>query len=144
MSTLDKQLYIDAVVVLGIGRNFTISINTRIDDYEQLTIGNNFAPMNLTGYKIRFRVLGSARGNGTILLEKIITEDSNFETIGIIEEPESGEFLLVISSDDTNSLGLGEFPICLQILDENDNVIYTLTEGGIAQGEFNKITIVRV
>lgn len=144
MSTLDKQLYIDAVVVLGIGRNFTISINTRIDDSEQLTIGNNFAPMNLTGYKIRFKVLGSARGDGTVLLEKIVTEDSNSETVGVIEEPESGEFSLIISSDDTNLLGLGEFPICLQILDENDDVIYTLTEGGIAQGEFNKITIVRV
>ena len=100
--------------------------------------------MNLTGYKVRFRVLGSARGNGTILLEKIITADTSGLITGTIAEPESGEFTFTVTAADTNMLGLGEFPICLQILDEDDNVIFTLTEGGNNQGEFNKLSIVRV
>lgn len=146
MSTLDKQLYIDAVAVLGIGREFSVAIDVKASENEESTdlIGTDFIPMNLTGYKVRFRILGSARGNGTILLEKIITADTSGLITGTIAEPESGEFTFTVTSADTNMLGLGEFPICLQILDEDDNVIFTLTEGGNNQGEFNKLSIVRV
>jgi hypothetical protein len=90
------------------------------------------------------RVLGSAEGDGAILLEKIITQDTDESEVGTIEEPLSGEFTFTITAEDTNLLGLGSKAITLQLLDKDSlELIYTLTEGGVAQSEFNKITVVR-
>ena len=143
MSTLNEQLYIDGVVVIGKTRTFSVQINQVTEETQNLS-NPEFEPMDLSPYNIRFRLLGSAEGNGIILLEKIITQTTNRNTVGIIEEPTSGEFTFVITDDESLTLGLGNFPMTLELIDtDTEEPIYTLTEGGIAQGEFNKIQVVR-
>lgn len=144
MSTLNEQLYMDAVVVYGTGRIFSVSIKQPTEETANLT-NPTFEALDLSPYKIKFTALGSATGDGTVLLEKVITQTTDESTIGEIKNPENGEFTFVITPDDTVTLGLGDHPIMLQLLDiTTDNVIHTLTEGGINQSEFNKIQIVRV
>lgn len=144
MSTLNEQLYIDGVVVYGTSRRFLVSIQQPTEE-TQASSNPVFESMDLSPYNIRFRILGSARGNGTVLVEKIISQISDEDTEGIIEEPSSGQFTFVVTAEDTKTLNLGSFPIIIELLDVNTNEpVYTLTEGGIAQGEFNKISIVRV
>lgn len=143
MSTLNEQLYIDGVVVIGKTRTFSVQINQVTEETQNLS-NPEFEPMNLSPYNIRFRLLGSAEGNGIILLEKIITQTTDRNAVGIVEEPTSGEFTFVITDDESLTLGLGNFPMTLELIDiDTEEPIYTLTEGGIAQGEFNKIQIVR-
>lgn len=148
MSTLNNQLFIDAVIVKGIGRTLVVSLNHVKEesmDNEDLDIKSDFEPMDLTPYHVRFRVLGSADGNGAVLIEKIITQDTDPEDIGrITNSTNAGLFSFAVNKADTEALGIGTFPISLELLDAGTgDVIASLTEGGIAQGEFSKIIIVR-
>lgn len=144
MSTLNEQLYIDAVVVKGTKRIFSVKIDQEATPEEKQQ-GVDWTALDLSLINVRFRVLGSAEGNGIILIEKIITQSSDEDTIGTIADPTSGEFTFTITVDDTEKLGLGSFPIIIELLDvQTGEVIHTLTEGGIANAEFNKITVVRV
>lgn len=134
-----NQLFIDAVIVYKTGRTFSVGIQTLQEDSN-----DTFEPFDLSAFSVRMRILGSAEGDGKILIEKLITQTSDEVNTGIIAEPTSGEFTFVITAEETEKLGLGSKPITLELLDKDTkDVIYTLTEGGIAQGEFNKITIVR-
>ena len=146
MSTLDEQLYIDAVVVYGTKRIFSVKINQTIDPEnppEDPTA--KWDTLDLSDYNVRFRVLGSAEGNGVILIEKVITQTSDDDEVGIIEEPTTGEFTFVITAEETEILGIGSRPITLELLDvQSGEVMHVLTEGGVANAEFNKITVVRV
>lgn len=148
MSTNDRQLYIDAVIVKGIGRILTCSIEQLKEEAESNVnpdLDSDFEPIDLSPYIIRFRVLGSADGNGVVLLEKNISQETNPTEIGVIKTNENaGEFSIAITAEDTDLLGIGDHPISIEILDEETlETVYTLTEGGIAQGEFNHISIVR-
>lgn len=137
MSTTNG-LYIDAVVVKGTSRTFTVSIETLNED------GITFSPLDLDPYSVRFTVLGSATADGTVLLQKVITQNTEESEEGAITAPESGEFSFTINSDDTNTLGLGNFPIMLELLNaETLEVEFVLTEGG-HQAEFNRIQVVQV
>lgn len=137
MSTTNG-LYIDAVVVKGTSRTFTVSIETLNED------GITFSPLDLDPYSVRFTVLGSATADGTVLLQKVITQNTEESEEGTITAPESGEFSFTINSDDTNQLGLGNFPIMLELLNaETLEVEFVLTEGG-HQAEFNRIQVVQV
>lgn len=137
MSTTNG-LYIDAVVVKGTSRTFTVSIETLNED------GITFSPLDLDPYSVRFTVLGSATADGTVLLQKVITQNTEESEEGAITVPESGEFSFTINSDDTNTLGLGNFPIMLELLNaETLEVEFVLTEGG-HQAEFNRIQVVQV
>lgn len=144
MASLDQQLYINAYLVYGIGRSFSVSLNQATAE-TQNDSQPTFEPMDLSQYSIRFRVLGSATGDGVILLEKIINQVTDPSTIGQIESPESGLFTFVITADDTKMLGLGAHPITIELLDiDTGENAFTLTSGGIFQGEFNKIIITNV
>lgn len=137
MSTTNG-LYIDAVVVKGTSRTFTVSIETLNED------GITFSPLDLDPYSVRFTVLGSATADGTVLLQKVITQNTEESEEGTITVPESGEFSFTINSNDTNQLGLGNFPIMLELLNaETLEVEFVLTEGG-HQAEFNRIQVVQV
>lgn len=137
MSTTNG-LYIDAVVVKGTSRTFTVSIETLSED------GITFSPLDLDPYSVRFTVLGSATADGTVLLQKVITQNTEESEEGAITVPESGQFSFTVNSDDTDKLGLGNFPIMLELLNaETLEVEFVLTEGG-HQAEFNKLSIVQV
>ena len=133
-----NQLYIDAVVVYGTKKTFTVSIETLNEDMV------TFSPLDLNPYSVRFTVLGSATADGEVLLRKIITQNTEESTTGIIDVPDNGQFSFTITKDETINLGLGNHPIMLELLNaETLEPEITLTEGGL-QGEFNKISIVQV
>lgn len=133
-----NQLYIDAVVVYGTKKTFTVSIETLNEDMV------TFSPLDLNPYSVRFTVLGSATADGEVLLQKIITQNTEESTTGIIDVPDNGQFSFTITKEETINLGLGNHPIMLELLNaESLEPEITLTEGGL-QGEFNKISIVQV
>lgn len=144
MSTLNNQLYIDAVVVYGIGRIFSCSLRQPTEETQN---SRNVVtePLDLTNSIVRFRILGSAEGEGHIIVEKIITRESDPNLVGVIDDPTTGDFTFSITPADTYLLGRGSRPISIEILDkETEELIVNLTEGGTNQGEFNKITVVNV
>lgn len=137
MPTTDG-LYIDAVIVKGSSRTFTVSIETLNDD------GVTFDPLDLNPYSIRFTVLGSATADGAILLQKVITQNTDVNEEGVIDLPSNGGFSFTVTAEDTNTLGLGKFPIKIELLNVNSlEVEHVLTEGAY-RGEFNKIQITEV
>ena len=137
MTTLDG-LFIDAVVVKGSTKSFTVSINQRNET------DTGFEPLDLSNYLVRFSILGAPTADSTVLIEHLITTNSNINTDGIINNPTNGEFTFTVTADDTNAIGLGKFPIKIELLDtESEEVEILLTEGGYG-GEFNAIQIVQV
>lgn len=131
-------MYIDAVIIKGENRAFTSSIQVLNDDETE------FEPMDLGEYSIQLRVMGAPTADAKVLLEKVITQNTNEETFGRITDAQEGQFTFVISDEDTETLGLGKFPIQLRLLNaETLEHIFTITEGGL-NGEFNSITIVQV
>ena len=137
MTTLDG-LFIDAVVVKGSTKSFTVSINQRNET------DTGFEPLDLSNYLVRFSILGAPTADSTVLIEHLITTNSDINTDGIINNPTNGEFTLTVTADDTNTIGLGKFPIKIELLDpESEEVEILLTEGGYG-GEFNAIQIVQV
>lgn len=130
--------FIDAVLTKGTTKPFTVSIQTR---NEQDT---GFVPLDLSDYAVRFRVMGAPTADAKVLIEKIITQASLEELVGIISNATGGEFTFVITADDTRKLGLGRFPIMLELLDAASmEPEFVLTEGGF-NGEFNSIQVVQV
>ncbi|MCM1324143.1 MAG: hypothetical protein NC218_08270 [Acetobacter sp.] len=106
--------------------------------------GQGFEPMDLGPYAIRFRVLGSTTADAEVLVEHIITSSSDLELDGQILDSANGNFAFTITAEDTEVLGLGEYPIQIDLLDY-DTLTYvdTITQGG-KNGEFNKIFIIQV
>jgi hypothetical protein len=131
-------MYIDAVCIMGESRGFSVSINKTKDDSEE------FEPLNLEPYAVEFRILGSPTSDSKVLVEHIITQNTDLETEGTITDAANGEFTFVVSKEDTRVVGLGEHPISIRLLDPDLNVpVYTLTEG-VLMGEFSKIQVVQV
>lgn len=132
--------YIDAVFVKGVPyatRTVSIYVNDNQD-------GRTFIPFDLSNYVVHFLVKGSATQDGKTILEKVITGDSDESTIGQIYDPNNGMFSFTFTNEDTKKLGLGRFPITINIHDaRDDSYLFTLTEGGL-NGEFNSIRIVQV
>ena len=136
--TTTNGLYIDAVIVKGTTKTFSVSVTQRTENEQ------DFEPFDLSNYAVKFSVMGSPVADGEVLLEKLITTNSEEEFIGIIDNPTNGSFLFTINAEDTNILGLGKFPIKIELLDATAlTVEYVLTEGGYG-GEFNAIQIVEV
>lgn len=130
--------FIDAVVVKGTTKPFTASIQVR---NEQDT---GFVPLDLSDYAVRFRIMGAPTADAKVLIEKLITQNSEEESVGIINNATGGEFSFVITADDTRKIGLGEHPIMLELLDATSlESKFVLTEGGL-NGEFNSIRVVQV
>lgn len=136
--TITDGLYIDAVIVKGSSRTFGVSINQRNEE------DTDFEPMDLSNYAIKFSVLGSPVADGKVLVEHVITTNTTDEEGGCINNPTNGEFTFTVTAVDTNNLGLGKFPIKIEILDGTSlEVEHVLTEGN-ENGEFNAIRIVEV
>lgn len=130
--------FIDAVVVKGTTKSFTASIQVRNGQ------DTGFEPLDLSDYAIRFRVMGAPTADAKILIEKIITQETDIINTGAINNATGGEFTFTVTMQDTNKIGLGEHPIMLELLDATSlEHEFTLTEGGLT-GEFNSIQIVQV
>lgn len=132
-------MYIDAIVVKGSSKRWGISIKQKDGGTPP-----QFVPMDLNDYHISFKVLGSPTADAKVLLEHIITQDTNRDTVGRIVDPNNGYFEFAISAEETNELGLGCRPISIALLDAStQEVVHILTHGG-QNGEFNKLYIVQV
>ena len=130
-------MYLDAVVIYGQPRSFGVSIEIN----ENASI---FKPFDLSPYSIKFKVLGSSTADAEILVEHLITQNSDRNTDGIINDPTNGEFVFTITAEDTKTLGLGQHPIQIDIIDAASGILmHSLTEGA-ENGEFSKINIVQV
>ena len=130
-------MYIDAVVIYGQPRSFGVSIEIN----ENADI---FKPFDLSPYSIIFKVLGSSTADAEVLVEHLITQNSNRDTDGWINDPANGEFVFTITEVDTRGLGLGQHPIQIDIIDAASGILmHSLTEGA-QNGEFSKINIVQV
>lgn len=128
--------YIDATCIKGQNNPFTASIE--INDNAE-----DFTPFDLNNYSIRMQILGAPTADAKVLIEKIITQNTNIEELGQIDDPNNGAFTFVINKEDTNFLGLGKFPIKLDILDATSLAeIYSLTIGD-ERNEFNCIRVVQ-
>ena len=130
--------YIDATCIKGQKNIFSSTIEITEDN------GVSFAPFDLNAYSVRFRVLGAPTADAKTLIEKIITQNTDIEVIGQIDNPSNGSFTFTITKDDTNILGLGKFPIKLDLLDAaSGSQIYSLTLGD-ERSEFKSIRVVQV
>ena len=131
--------FIDAVVVKGTKRTFSVSINQLKENSLK-----EFEPVDLNSYSVVFKVLGSSTADGEILLKKVITQNTDEDEVGVIDVPDNGQFKFTITAEDTQTLGLGKFPIMLQLVDPDSlEPLATLTEGGFGS-EFNKLQIVQI
>lgn len=130
-------MFIDAVMVIGQTKRFSCSI----------TINENadiFKPLDLTPYNVVFKVLGAPSANAKVLLEHVISQVSDLETIGQITDATNGVFEFCITGEESLELGLGNKPIMLELVNASSgNHEFTITEGGL-NGEFNRIQIVQV
>ena len=103
-------MYIDAVVVKGEGKSFSVQINTVKDGATTNLTANDFVPFPLSGYddngdafaySVIFRVLGAPTADAEVLVEHLITENSDMEVDGQIDNPTNGQFTFTINKDDT-------------------------------------------
>lgn len=143
------MLFIDAAIVSGTTKPFSVSINTKMSEDDTsasfiLHNGEKFLPFDLSNYSIKFKILGSATADAEVLVEHLITQNSDIEIDGQITDAVNGQFTFTVTAEDTNIVGLGQHPIMLELVDIDTLAhFFTLTEGG-KNGEFSKIFIVQV
>lgn len=131
-------MFIDCVVIKGEGKQHACTIKVKDET------NTKFIPFDLSPYSVLFRVLGAPTANAKVLVEHEITPSSDIEVDGEITDPENGEFTFCITKEDTLTLGLGKFPIQIQVIDqETKELVHTITSGG-KNGEFNVIHVVQV
>lgn len=131
-------MYINATITYGVSKGYTCSIQ------ETENNGVSFTPLDLTPYSIKFKVLGSPTADAKVLIEHLITQNTDLDTEGQITNAENGEFTFMVTKEDTFKLGFGHFPIALELLDaETLDYVDTITQGKEGE-EFNHIYIVEV
>lgn len=131
-------MYINATITYGLGKSYSCSIETTENN------GVSFTPLDLNLFAIRFKVLGSPTADAKVLIEHIITQNTSEEDGGQIYDPDNGKFSFTITKEDTFKLGLGHFPIAIDLLDgETEEYVDTITQGKEGE-EFNKVHIVEV
>ena len=142
-------MYIDATIIKGKTKGFSCSIQVTDGianpDPSVVTHDNLlWTPVDLSDYAIGFKILGAPTADAKVLVEKVITANTDIETVGQITYPEEGQFTFVVTAEDTHEIGLGNHPIMLELLDlDSLTTEYTLTEGG-RNGEYSKIQVVQV
>lgn len=131
-------MYINATITYGLGKSYTCSLESTENN------GVSFTPLDLNLFSIRFKVLGSPTADAKVLVEHIITQNTSDEDGGRIYDPDNGQFSFTVTAEDTRKLGLGHFPIAIDLLDaETEEYIDTITQGKEGE-EFNKVHIVEV
>ena len=132
-------MYIDCVVIKGEDSK-GFSCSSQVTDNN----GATFAPLDLNGYSVLFQILGAPTADAKVLVEHLITQNTDLFSEGQINNPEVGEFTFVITKEDTDIIGLGNHPIRLVLVNADDlTPELTLTEGGL-NGEFSKVQVVQV
>lgn len=135
-------MFIDAVVVKGSGKSFNVSVN--VLSATSTESEPEFVALDLDPYAVQFRILGATTSDAKVLVEHLITQNTEPSEDGQITNPQDGQFTFTVTAEDTNKLGFGKFPIQINMLDaETLQHEFTLTEGG-ENSEFNCVRIVQV
>lgn len=130
--------FINAAVIYGETKTFDVSIQERNET------DTGFVPFDLSTCAVYFRILGSATANAKPLVEKLINQVTDEETVGQITDAANGQFSFAITAADTEIVGRGSHPIQFDIVDVDTLAHrFYLGEGGV-KGEFNKIHVVQV
>lgn len=86
--------------------------------------GNN--PLSLINYSIRFQVKDNPYEDVEPLIDKLITTNSDINTVGIINNPSQGKFQVKLTSEDT-SLDVDEYYLIISLVNENTSDIISST-----------------
>jgi len=78
------------------------------------TINQDGQPMDLTEYMVRVQVKRTPLVNASALINKEITVDSDLNTVGQINLPQQGQFILHLGLEDT-SYPTGEYSLIISI-----------------------------
>lgn len=146
-------MYIDCVAVKGETTSFSGGLNIVNTTKVTKLMNSDFTPFPLSGvdedgnaysYSIIFRIMGAPTADAKVLVEHIITQSSDINKGGVINDSDNGNFIFTITAEDTDAIGIGNHPIQLILADEETlEPVYTLTTGG-QRGEFSKVQIVQV
>lgn len=89
----------------------------------RMTIRTSTNPYNLNGYSIHFQVKRMPTVKSVPIIDKVITTDSDLNTVGKITYPEQGEFVVHLSKEDT-SYPIDEYYLVISTVNEvEDNII---------------------
>ena len=99
----------------------------RVKQGEEINIGMTVRagtnPYNLNGYNIHFQVKRMPTVKSIPIIDKVITTDSNLNTVGKITYPEHGEFIVHLTKEDT-AYPIDEYYLVISIVSEvEDNII---------------------
>lgn len=84
------------------------TLNMKIKKGESLgfvfDLKQNNEPVDLSGAEVLFQVRENLLDDGVFLINKTITENSSINTIGQIINPTEGQFVIKVTSEDTQNL----------------------------------------
>lgn len=81
------------------------------------TIKTEGTPMDLTNYTIHFQVKRAPLVNAPSIVDKLITTDSDINTVGMINYPQQGQFVVHLNVEDT-SFPTGEYSLIIALEQE--------------------------
>ena len=81
------------------------------------TIKTGGSPIDLSDYTIHFQVKRIPLVNAPAIIDKLITTTSNINTVGIINYPDQGQFVVHLNVEDT-SFPTGEYSLIIALEQE--------------------------
>lgn len=100
-----------------------------------ITINQGGNPMDLSSYTVRFQVKRTPLVNAPAIISKDITMVSDQNTIGIIDSPLDGHFIVHLLPEDT-SYPVGEYSLIISLVAPHTNDIIS---SGCCSGAIYKI-----
>lgn len=86
------------------GKNLKLKIKKGESLGFAFVLSTNELPIDLTGGEIVFQARSNVIDNGEYVINKTITEDSDPETIGRINNAREGKFFIMVTSEETANL----------------------------------------
>lgn len=98
------------------------------------TLTHNQIPIDLTDAEILVQVRDSAVDDGTFVIDKNVTENSDVATEGRINNPTEGQFFIMITSSETENLStLKPYFIAIYLLKDNVSRCISANSNELAQ-----------
>lgn len=84
------------------------------------SIERNCSPVDLTGAQVIFQVRENIEDTGVFVINKTITENSNIETVGCINEPTEGKFVVMVLDSEIEDLSVVKPYFFAMYLEQNN------------------------
>lgn len=102
----------------------------KVKQGEELNIGFTIKqggrPFNLSGYNVLVQVKNNPTVKSKAIVDKVITNVSDDNIVGIITMPNQGQFTLHLTKEDT-SFPIGEYYLVIAIQNDNEENIISST-----------------